>query len=316
MIRVGVIGLGFMGAVHLRNWQLLDDVQVVAVCRRNPGRGKEKRGNIDAGQDELNLDGISLYTDIGKMLTKEKPDAVSIALPSHLHKSVSVQCLEAGIHVLCEKPMALTVSDCDEMIGAAVRAERCLMIGHCIRFWPVYTWAKKAVESGEYGNVKTADFSRLTYAPAWDAGWLSDTTKSGGLALDLHIHDLDFIQYLFGAPTAIRSVRSGEDHIQTYVSYGDDRLVSATASWQMPESFGFQMAYRIVFERAAAVFDGTTLTVYPAQGAPFLPTLDEGDGYRGEIEYFASLISGKNNKTVITPEQARESVRMALETKV
>ncbi|VGO20495.1 1,5-anhydro-D-fructose reductase [Pontiella sulfatireligans] len=304
-----------MGGVHLRNWQALDGAQVVAVCDKSPEVGKATQGNIDAGQEVLDLEGMTLYSDVAEMLAGEKLDAVSITLPTHLHKAISIQCLEAGVHVLCEKPMALNTADCDAMIASASKAGRYLMVAHCIRFWPEYVWAKQAVQSGEYGKVLSADFSRLTYAPAWDGdSWLSDPAKSGGIALDLHIHDLDFIQYLFGAPAGSRSVRSTFKHVQTWLDYGDDRVISATASWLMPESFGFQMAFKIVFETAASVYDGTTLTVYPSEGSPYEPEVGDGMGYAGEIEYFAALISGTNTEAVITPEQARESVRMALET--
>jgi predicted dehydrogenase len=304
-----------MGGVHLRNWQSISDAQVVAVCDENPIAGAAKQGNLDVSSESLDLDGVALYSDVAEMLASEQLDAVSIALPTHLHKAVSIQCLEAGVHVLCEKPMALNVEDCDAMIAAAAKAGKHLMVAHCIRFWPVYAWAKKAVESGEYCPVRAVDFSRLTSMPAWDNdSWLADPTKSGGIALDLHIHDLDFIQYLFGAPASIRSMSSRSRHLQTWVGYDDDRAISATASWMMPESFGFKMAYSIVFEKAAAVFDGTTLTLYPSEGESFATELDEGDGYKGEIEYFASLLIGTNTETAITPEQSRESVRMALET--
>ena len=313
MIRVGVIGMGFMGGVHLRNWQALDHVQVVAVCDANPIVGAAKAGNLDFDEEALNLDGVEIYTDTGEMLANENLDAVSIALPTHLHKPVSIQCLEAGVHVLCEKPMALNLSDCDAMIAAATRVGKQLMIAHCIRFWPEYVWAKRVVESGEYGKVLAADFSRLSYAPGWDGNsWMNDSGKSGGIALDLHIHDLDFIQYLFGTPAGIRSVGTG--HVQTQVDYGDGRAITATASWAMPKSFGFQMSFKIIFENAALVFDGTTLKVYPGDDEPFIPAIAEGGGYRGEIECFSGLVSGTNTEPVITPEQARESVRMALET--
>ncbi len=315
MTKVGVIGLGFMGGVHLRNWQSIEDVRVVAVCDANPISETATQGNLDAGGGALNLDGVAIHTDVGEMLAREDLDAVSITLPTHLHKRISIQCLKAGVHVLCEKPMALNVEDCDAMIAAAASAGKQLMVAHCIRFWPAYAWAKQAVESGEYGKVLSADFSRLTYAPAWDDdSWLSDSSKSGGIALDLHIHDLDFIQYLFGAPAEIRSERVDSRHIQAQVDYGDGCVVSATASWLMPESFGFEMSYKIVFEKVAAVFDGSVLKVYPSASEPAVIELDEADGYKGEIEYFSRQVSGANMEPVITPEQARESVRMALET--
>lgn len=319
MIRVGIIGFGFMGGVHFNGWQANESAQVVSICDANPIEGKAKQGNIDTGSDELNLNGVSIYTDIADMLTAENLDAVSITLPTHLHKAISIQCLEAGVHVLCEKPMALTVEDCDAMIAAADTAGKQLMIGHCIRFWPVYVWVKRAVEERAFGDVLTADFSRLTYAPAWDANsWFSDQKKSGGIGLDLHIHDLDFIQHLFGVPQSIQTscspLENGvQGHVQTQLAYGDNRTISATASWMMPESFGFQMAFRIVFEKGAAVFDGTELKFFPASGDSYVQEIPEGDGYMGEINYFSGVISGVNKRVEITPEQARESVRMALE---
>jgi predicted dehydrogenase len=200
------------------------------------------------------------------------------------------------------------------MVAAAKQAEKHLMVAHCIRFWPAYAWVKQAIDEGLYGEVRVAEFSRLTYAPSWDDNdWLSDPAKSGGLALDLHIHDLDFIQYLFGSPTGIRSVCTANRHIQTQLDYGHC-AVSATASWMMPQSFGFKMAFSILFENAALLFDGTTLKLYQGDEEPIEPELPEGDGYRGEIEHFAGLISGTIAEPAITPEQARESVRMALET--
>ena len=244
-------------------------------------------------------------------------------MPTHLHKTISIQALDAGVHVLCEKPMALNVADCDAMIDASIKAGKHLMVAQCIRFWPVYDWAKQAVETAEFGKVLAADFLRLTYAPAWDAdSWLTDQTKSGGIALDLHIHDLDFIQYLFGTPANVQSVVSKLDnevpgHVLTTVDYANGKTISATASWLMPESFGFKMAFNIVCEKAAIKFDscaGPMLTVYPVEGEVVHPDISEGDGYKGEIEYFARLLAGTNTETMITPEQTRESVRMALET--
>ena len=315
MIRVGIIGMGFMGGVHLRNWQTVNGAEVTAVCDANPIANVAKAGNLDFAEEELNLDGVEIYTDVVDMLAKEKLDAVSITLPTHLHKVISIQCLEAGVHVLCEKPMALNMTDCDAMIHAAEKSGKHLMVAHCIRFWPVYAWAKKTVEDGGYGDVLAADFSRLTFSPSWDNdSWLADVSKSGGIALDLHIHDLDFIQYLFGKPKNIKSVRSGFKHTKTWLEYDADRVVSATASWLMQESFGFEMSFTIIFEKATAIFNGDVLTVYPSTGEPFSPELSDGDGYAGEIKYFADLVSGKNEKHIITLEQARESVRMALET--
>lgn len=319
MIRVGIIGVGCMGAVHLRNWQALGCAEVVAVCDINPDFGATK-GNIAANSGGLNLEGVTIYHDTAEMLAAEKLDAVSVTLPTHLHKRVSIQCLEAGMHVLCEKPMALSVLDCNEMTAAAKASGKELMIAHCIRFWPEYVWLKTAVESGAFGQVKAADFSRLSYAPTWSAdSWYADPSKSGGVALDLHIHDLDFIQHLFGAPASVQSEKicfeSGTPgHVFTHVDYGGGKVVTATASWMMPPSYGFKMAFNVVFEKAAAILNESGLKVYPLEGEVYAPELPDGNGYLREIEYFAARVKGEAGTVLITPEQAGESVRMALET--
>ena len=321
VIRVGIIGMGYMGGVHLRNWRVLQDVQVVAVCDARPIIDSGTQGNISAGTGSLSLEGVTVDTEITEMLAMETLDAVSITLPTHLHRAVSIQALEAGVHVLCEKPMALSLEDCDAMIAASQQAGKRLMIAHCIRFWPQYVRVKECAESGIYGRVAAAGFSRLSAAPGWDSdSWFADPARSGGIALDLHIHDLDFIQWLLGPPERIRAgsvpLPNGmEGHIETLLDYPGGCVVTASASWMMPESFGFSMTFKVIFEQAAMIFDGKTLTIYPSEGEPFIAGLPEENGYLGEIRYFAECISGQSDcKEVITPEQARESVRMALET--
>ncbi|MFW2479674.1 MAG: Gfo/Idh/MocA family oxidoreductase, partial [Lentimonas sp.] len=168
--------------------------------------------------------------------------------------------------------------------------------------------------------VRVAEFERLSAPPAWyGESWLNDIERTGGIALDFHIHDLDFIQHLFGAPQSIHSQQSRFEsgvtaHVQTSLDYGDDLIVSATASWLVPKSFGFKMAYRILLEKATAVFDGHTLKVFPDEGDSFEPEISSGDGYLAEINHFADCIRGTTTNTVITQQQAAESVRMALET--
>jgi len=311
-----------MGGVHLRSWQAIAGAKVVAVCDINPIESQGTSGNLDIESRELDLEGIAIYTDVAELLSNENLDAVSVTLPTHLHKAISIQALESGAHVLCEKPMALDVRDCDLMVEAASKAGKYLMVAHCIRFWPEYVWAKRVIESGEYGKVMAADFQRLSAPPVgWNGSWFMDDSKSGGVVLDLHIHDLDYIQYLFGVPQKIQSTSSCLDngvqgHVVSVLDYGDNRTVSATGSWIMPPSFGFKMGFDIVLETGLLVFDSraeTMLKVYPSEGDSFAPEIDEGDAYEAEIEYFFSVITGANKEVIVTPEQSRESVSMAVE---
>lgn len=322
-LRVGIIGLGFMGGMHLKNWARRSDAKLVAVCDKRPLHATQVNEVIGESDAPADCSDIVHYTDPVTMLATASLDAVSITLPTHLHQDVTTQALAHGVHVLCEKPMALTVEECDTMIAAAEAAGKTLMIGHCVRFWPAYAWARQAVTDGRYGALRAANFERLSARPAWSEGdWLSDEIKSGGIALDLHVHDLDFIQYLLGKPDQLKAHTTTfpdgvTGHIRTHVSYPDlDAVISATASWMMPPSFGFGMGFTILLEQAALIFDSradTPFVVYPADGDAVVPVLEAEDGYSREIDYFVELIRTGLPNTVIPSPEARESVRMARE---
>jgi len=322
MIRVGIVGFGFMGRTHFRCWKALENVEVAAICEVNPKIAedvKKKKGNIGQAEDFIDLSGLDLYTDLDEMLDGAGLDAVSITLPTYLHKESSIKALSAGVHVLCEKPMALNVEDCRRMIEAAEQNDRILQIGHCVRFWPEYVIARDIIRSGEYGRVIAASFQRLGASPLWSAdNWLMNEKLSGGMALDLHIHDTDFVQYLFWMPKAVYSVGAKNAagapvHIVTQYLYDDDKLVTAEGGWSMMPSFGFQMSFNIAMEKATLVYDLTrepTLKLCPADKEAFTPEVPEGDGWSLEIEHFAGSIRGEKLEQVTTPAQAMNSVKI------
>ena len=174
--------------------------------------------------------------------------------------------------------MALTTADCDRMIEAAEKSGKVLQIGHCVRFWPEYAKAKELVDSGAYGKVIAAMFQRLGSPPSWSLdNWFTDEQRSGGMALDLHIHDTDFVQYLFGVPKAVCShgAKSSQGpliHIVTQYLYGDDQVITAEGGWGMAPGFGFEMSFNLVMEKATVVYDLTrdpALRVCPVDGEVF-----------------------------------------------
>ncbi len=321
MLNVGIVGFGFMGRMHYRCWKARQDARVAAVCDSNPNIVEDSRkavGNI-AGAEAVDFTGLAVYRDLGEMLAKEKLDAVSITLPTYLHAETSIRALAAGVHVLCEKPMALSSADCDRMIDAARKAGKILQIGHCVRFWPEYAVAKEMVADGRYGRLLAASLRRLASPPTWSQdNWLLNERRSGGVALDLHIHDTDFIQYLLGVPGSVSGfgvVNSAGilAHVVTRYDYGSGPLVVAEGGWAMAPSFGFEMSFNLVLERATIVYDCTrqpALRVCPAGGEGFTPPVPPGDGYIRQIDHFARSIRGETVPPVITLEQSRDSVRI------
>jgi predicted dehydrogenase len=320
MLKVGIVGLGFMGRMHLRCWKGRSDARVIAVCDADSNlreNAKNAVGNI-AGAEGVDFGGIEWFSDIDAMLDQTDVDVISLTLPTYLHAELAEGALSRGVHVLCEKPMALTVADCDRMIQAARRSGKVLQIGHCVRFWPEYAKTKEIVDSGEYGKVVAATFQRLGSPPNWSQdNWFADEGRSGGVALDLHIHDTDFVQYLFGIPEAVYSHAARMNgrmiHIVTQYAYGDDKAVSAEGSWGMMPSFGFEMSFNIVLEKATIVYDLTRQPVFRiclATGEVLTPEVAEGDGYTRQIEHFAKVVRGDKVEKVITLAQSRDSVRI------
>lgn len=322
MLRIGIIGFGFMGRMHYANWNKYQDAKVVAICDSDPNiidNSKKTCGNIEGAEQITGLDDLKVYTNCENMFTDNIVDAVSITLPTHLHCPFSIEALRAGLHVLCEKPMALNSEQCRQMIAAADKSGKILQIGHCMRFWPEYAKTKQIVESGIYGKVIAATFDRLGSTPEWTAqNWLTNEDYSGGVALDLHIHDSDFVRHLFGLPKSVLSSgcpASGKDlkYITTRYLFDDDKLVTANAAWAMTPSFGFEMSFKIVMEKATIVCSCARqpcFTVYPAEGEPFTPEVAKGDAYSRQIEYFAGLISGRKLPEVITIRQSSDSIRL------
>ena len=322
MPRIGIAGFGFMGRMHYKCYKALESVEVVAVCDANPNIVQDTKraiGNVGEAEGAIDFGNIKLYADFTKMLKDAKLDAVSITLPTYLHADFSIIALQAGLNVLCEKPMALNVRDCRRMISEAKRSKKVLQIGHCVRFWPEYAKAKEIVDSGCYGKVISATFQRLGAAPAWgNDNWFMNEKRSGGVALDLHIHDTDFVQYLFGMPRAVSSFgaksHGGElQHIVTQYFFDDDKTVIAEGSWAMMPSFGFEMSFNIALEKATIVYDLTRepmFKVCPAEGQTHMPQVEKGDGWLLEIAHFAQAISGQKVKPVITLEQSLNSVKI------
>jgi len=322
MLRIGIVGLGFMGKMHFRCYNSLNNVEIIAICDADTSRLQDTSGvagNISGAEDDLDLRNIALYSDLSKMLAEGELDALSIASPTFLHASQTIEALNAGVHVFCEKPMALNSGDCREMAEVAKQSGKTLQIGHCIRFWPEYVQAKEIIDSQKYGKVLAATFQRLSLTPtwSWDNCFL-DGKRSGGAMLDLHIHDTDYVQYVFGMPKEVFSRGvigpSGEfDHTVTQYLYGNDCVITAEGGWIMAPGFGFEMSFKIMLEKATLVYSSAqepTFRIFPIDGETIIPEIPSGDGYSFEIQHFVDTLSGKAVPSIITPEQSGDSVKI------
>ncbi len=321
MVRVGIVGMGFMGRMHYRCWSALPGAKITAVCESNAktlaSLNDTAGGNVAGAAEHIDLSGLQVFNDLDALISSGAVDALSITLPTFLHADAAVKALHAGLHVLCEKPMALNVADCDRMIAASKQSGKTLQIGHCIRFWPEYCVSRDLVRSGDYGKVIAASLRRYSALPGWSPdSWFADESRSGGQPLDLHIHDTDYIHFLFGMPKSVASVADPtQGYISTQFHYEDGPAVVAESTWRMAPSFAFEMSFNMVLEGATILYDLTrtpNFRVLPASGGSFIPDLPPGDGYSRQVEHFTQVITGESVETIITPEQARETIRLVL----
>src|SRR5215472_10544816 len=210
-MRIAVIGLGFMGSMHIQALQKLAGVELIAVyssdSRKRSGDLTGIQGNLGGPGQSFDFARVKQYSDITALLADPAIDAVDLCLPTHLHEGVTLDALHAGKHVLVEKPIALDGDSARRMIAAAQKAGRVLMAAQVLRFFPEYVALRDAID--RYGPVRAASFSRRCAEPGW-GGWLKDKARSGGGAFDLLIHDVDMCLSLFGRPRAVAANGFGD----------------------------------------------------------------------------------------------------------
>ena len=328
MKRIALVGFGFMGRTHYGAWKKCRGAKVVAVCVTNLAHLSAKvEGNIAGVADNAKLPkSVRLYDDFARLLRDGGFDIVDITTPTALHADMTVAALKAGYHVLCEKPMALTLRDCDRMLAAAKRAKRELLVAQCVRFFPEYAYVRELVRSGRYGKVVAADFSRFIAPPKWSpkgSDWFFDEKRSGGVLFDVHVHDADFIAGTFGKPRRVqmavhRNARGFADHTSTTYFYRD-AFVTSDSSFAASASLKWEATGRVFFEKATVSFGPflkAPLTVYPEEGKAFSPRLKSKTGYEAEVEYFLARVEGRPGERILTAKDARDSIALLLKERV
>ena len=318
-VKVGIIGLGMMGRTHYEAYANIGEAQVVAVSDADPKRASGDlagtAGNVlSGGISRLPMDRIKGTTDYRELLAMSDVDVVDVCVPTTQHLEVATAALKAGKHVVCEKPLARTLAEGEQIAAAAKAAKGFFMPAMVMRFWPQWVWLQKAVVSGTYVKVRSATFRRVASMPA---GWYGNGAISGGAALDLHVHDVDFVYHLFGKPNALLargySKTSGElDHVTSQFFYDDVPHVYAEGSWCMADGFGFKMQYTVNFENATADFDlAREQPLLLSKGGKTEPVdCGPGAGYEPELRYFINCVRAGERPSVVTAEDGVQSLRL------
>lgn len=324
MVNIGIVGLGFMGTTHIKAYRQVPEACVAVVCDSGhvpvDGDLSGISGNIGDGSTvRLDMSRVAVYRDIRDLLANPDIDLVDLCVPTRAHPSMAIMALQAGKHVICEKPMARTAALGREIVEAAALARGFFMPAMCMRFWPQWLWVKRAIDRGAFGKVLAARFRRVCEPPAWSREMYLNGAQSGGALMDLHIHDADFVQYCFGRPMSVysrgMSVISGSiDYILTQYQVACGAVVSAEGGWIMSDGFGFNMAYTVIFENATVDYDlvrgPDALRLFEKGRSPLTITCDAWDGYVGELKHMIDSIVGGHPPTVVSAADGLSAVEI------
>jgi predicted dehydrogenase len=196
-LRIGVIGVG-IGQAHISAYQKVPEVEIVALCDVNETRAQTVAQNME-------LQDAQVFTDHRAMLDEARLDAVSVGLPNFLHRSVAVDCLNAGVHVLCEKPLALNAKEGQKIADAAVKNNRICMVGQVNRFRDDSRFLKSAIENGELGRTyySHTGWLRKRGIPGYGGWFTTKELSGGGPLIDIGVHLLDIAWWLCGCPNPV-----------------------------------------------------------------------------------------------------------------
>lgn len=309
MIKIALVGTGGMGTVHYNNYQHIDGCKVTALV-----------GITDQSKECSTQWGVPLFADIESMAKDQRVDVVDICSPTFLHKDHVEQALQHGFNAITEKPVALHLNDALEMFDLARKQGKLLFVGQVLQFTKEVEVLRNLVRSGEYGKPLDGYFERLAACPRWvQGGWLFDKEKSGLLPFDLHIHDLDVIISLFGKPEQFSFTSCGnanksfKEHYRFTYNYATMN-VGAEAAW-FNADFPFTARWRVYFENAVLVNDGSTVTAYPLGETPrvfdteedlLIPTginLPPTGMFQRELSHFMQCIREGKPSPVVSQEQ-------------
>lgn len=199
-MKIGLLGAGWFGReAHLRNLLAMEGVEVSAVSSRSDA-------SLEASK-ELVGPGLQVFHNWRDVATLEELDAVIVALTNDQHHAAAMAALKSGKHVLCEKPLGLTIAECDEIIDAAEGAGKILQIGHEMRFQRLYGHMKHMIDRGDIGDLQLM-WCREFRGPM-RPGWRSSEALTGGTILEKNVHHIDLFNWMMDCAPVRVSAHGG-----------------------------------------------------------------------------------------------------------
>lgn len=316
MLKVAIVGAGTMGRVHSHAYKNVEGAQVVAICDIR----EEKASQLAAAHQ------AKIYIDFDTMLENEEIDMIDLCIPTYMHKDFALKAISYDKHVFCEKPIALKLEDAKVMIEAAKEKEVKFTVGHVVRYFPSYANAVDTVKSGRIGTPKLIRTARTGAFPSWCwEDWYSNYELSGGVLLDLVIHDFDWIRCHFGdvervyAKSLSAKGVDRQDHCLVTLRLKNGAIVHVEGSWAYPEGSIFGTTFEIIGTEGQIEFDSRDSSpikkhlCHEAQGKVLLesPLFADEEPYRAEIQAFVDCILN-NTKPMVSGEDALKALEISI----
>lgn len=329
-MNVGIVGIGFMGMIHYLAYGQVKGAKVTAISSRSAkklgGDWRGIQGNFGPPGTTMDLSGIAKFAEWEELINDPQVDLVDICLPPALHPEVAVAALKAGKHVLCEKPIALSIAEAKPMVAAAAKHGKQLLIAHVLPFFPEYSFAYQVAISGRYGRLLGGQFKRIISEPTWiKPEDFFDPANIGGPVVDLHIHDAHFIRLLFGMPRSVFSTGRWRGKVVEFINsqfmFGDESLsVTATSGVIRQQGRSFSHAFELYFEKATLAYDMSVingepqvtmpLTVFEANGSINRPTFQASDAFEAELTEVVRAVEGGSGSALLAGELALDALTL------
>ena len=315
---IALIGCGMISKSHFDAIAALENAELKAIAEVLPQRaetvGREHR--------------CAWYTDARTMLENEPDiDVCLICLPTYLHAEHIALCASYGKAVLCEKPFTLTVEDAELTAHTIEKAGIPYMTAQVVRFWTGYTKIKEMLDNGEFGELYLSYFSRCSERQYWGNDWLFDPKRGGGAMFDMMVHDVDYMNSLFGPAKQVYTLAAKDetgcyDNVFASITFENGHKAIAETAFNMHTGYPFTMYAKIMGSKAAAELtyragydinqrDGAfaELKIF-REGQPFeIISLEQYDAYRAEIAYFLECLDRGVKPAVVTAEDSVEVIR-------
>ena len=310
---VGVIGVGTFGSLHANVYAESREAELIAVADVNPARARE------IGERHQ----VTYYPDYNELLARPDIEAVSICTTDEQHVAPSVAAAKAGKHILVEKPLATTVSDCDTVLRATKEAGVRLMVGHILRFDPRYHTARQTVAEGQLGGVVYLYGRRdnlITSAERLE--------RNTSVLFFLGIHDLDFINWCAGsraervyAESVQKKLTHAPDLTSALIRFANGAVASLETTWILPETYVGRLdaEFKIIGTKGAVYVDGSgwSVGIYTEEkgwcpNVHYTPTVNGRTVgiLRDEIDHFVDCVR-RDQSPMVTGEDGKAAVELA-----